>query len=191
MVALNQALVARRLAQGRIELCATREQFAPQVYSAVCEDELRLTQFLPWLEQFRSLLTVADSQRQAARQFDHFHDELRYMIFEKDSNRFLGTISLIKAEHVPFSIGYWLSGNALGQGYMTEAVNLLGEYAHYLLGIEKLHIRVAASNGPSRRVAQRCGYQALDGFWGWDVLGNGREDQLIVYEKTWNFEVDR
>ncbi|MFM2482731.1 GNAT family N-acetyltransferase; N-acetyltransferase [Celerinatantimonas sp. YJH-8] len=182
---LNQTLIARRLSHGRIELRATSEQFAPLIHEAVCRDGARLTYYLPWITNLYSLSEVIHSQREAASQFEHFHDELRYILFPQDSSQFLGTISLIKGENVPFSLGYWLSHDALGCGYITEAVNLLSEYAHHLLSIDQIQIRVAASNGPSRRVAQRCGYQILDGFCGWDILGDGREERLLAYEKKW------
>ncbi|CAG9001609.1 MAG: hypothetical protein CENE_03632 [Candidatus Celerinatantimonas neptuna] len=184
MVKFNQALVARRLQWDRIELRAVSSCYDALVYDSICHDADTLRRYLPWIDQIQSLADMKLSQRRAAEQFIHFHDELRYLIFDHDLDSFAGVLSLIKLDGLPFSLGYWLRQKATGQGYMTESIHLLEDYVHRFLQINDLQIRVAASNGPSRRVAERCGYRLLEPPWPIIRLGEHQiEDKLVIYQK--------
>lgn len=57
-----------------------------------------------------------------------------------------------------FEIGYWLRKSAAGQGYMTEAVRLLTDYAFTSLGANRIQIRCDERNTASAGVARRVGY---------------------------------
>ena len=54
-------------------------------------------------------------------------------------------------------IGYWLSDDAVGYGYMTEAVKALETNA-FKKGLNRIVIRTDAKNVRSDSVPKRCGY---------------------------------
>ncbi len=56
-------------------------------------------------------------------------------------------------------IGYWLGVAYWGQGYATEAVRALIDYAFGDLGHEALQAGARVSNPASRRVLEKCGFQ--------------------------------
>ena len=59
------------------------------------------------------------------------------------------------------SIGYVLSKDYWGQGFMPEAVKAVQQYLFETVGLDFLLISHFVWNGQSRRVIQKCGFQYL------------------------------
>jgi RimJ/RimL family protein N-acetyltransferase len=80
--------------------------------------------------------------------------------------RLLGSFSLMDLRREPGygEIGYWLAAEARGRGVATRAVRLLTDWGHRTLGLERIEIHVDVENTPSHRVAERAGYERLDGL---------------------------
>ncbi len=57
-----------------------------------------------------------------------------------------------------FEIGYWVRASAAGQGYVTEAVKLLVDYAFTQLHANRVEIRCDERNERSAAVARRLGF---------------------------------
>jgi RimJ/RimL family protein N-acetyltransferase len=84
----------------------------------------------------------------------------------------LETVFLIETEGAPcgmigldFScdeapeIGYWLGVNHWGQGFATEAVRAVIDYAFEEHAIDELFAGARVTNPASRRVLEKCGFQ--------------------------------
>lgn len=56
-------------------------------------------------------------------------------------------------------LGYMLAPHARGRGAAGRAVALLTRWCFDELGLERLEMRIAPENQPSRRVARRAGYR--------------------------------
>lgn len=56
-------------------------------------------------------------------------------------------------------IGYWIAADERGQGYATETVDLLCEWAFLDRQLEKLLARVFEGNEPSMRVLEKAGFE--------------------------------
>jgi len=56
-------------------------------------------------------------------------------------------------------VGYWLGPEYWGQGYATEAVNLVVRSAFRSLGLHRIEARVYPWNQASIRLARRCGFR--------------------------------
>ena len=61
------------------------------------------------------------------------------------------------------TLGYWLAQNYQGKGIMTQSCQHLINYAFDELKLEKVELRAAEGNKPSRAVAQRLGMK-LEGI---------------------------
>jgi RimJ/RimL family protein N-acetyltransferase len=70
----------------------------------------------------------------------------------------IGACSIEPREGGP-EIGYWLGVPYWGQGYATEAVRALIDYAFGGLQHEALQAGARVSNPASRRVLEKCGFQ--------------------------------
>lgn len=88
-------------------------------------------------------------------------DPLPLFMFRRSDGRFLGASGYHDCVwNVPrLEIGYWLRKSEQGHGYMTEAVYAISEVALEQWQALRLTIACDASNLPSIRVAERCGYQ--------------------------------
>ena len=82
-----------------------------------------------------------------------------YLIRHKKTNAVLGAIDLMsyKEKHKSAEIGYWLSNDAVGHGYMTESLRALEKVA-FEQGLNRLAILSECENTRSVGVAKRCGY---------------------------------
>ena len=82
-----------------------------------------------------------------------------YLIRNKKTQDLLGVIDLMdyNEKHKSAEIGYWLSDNAVGHGYMTEAVKAL-ETTAFKKGLNRITIRTDTHNIRSDNVPKRCGY---------------------------------
>lgn len=97
---------------------------------------------------------------QAMVNFENFEGELRFSIFEKESNIVIGAIGLIIVDKdIPyFETGYWLRTSSVGNGYITEAVKLVEEYAFKELKAKRVEIKTSDKNVKSYSAAERSGY---------------------------------
>ena len=82
-----------------------------------------------------------------------------YLIRDKKTATLLGVIDLMDCneKYKSAEIGYWLCDDAVGHGYMTEAVKDL-ETAAFKKGFNRIMIRTDTKNKRSDNVPKRCGY---------------------------------
>jgi RimJ/RimL family protein N-acetyltransferase len=70
-----------------------------------------------------------------------------------------GRVELASADRV--EIGYWLSRDATGKGYATEAARAMLDLATDLPGIRQVEIRCDPQNVPSAAVPRRLGFRLV------------------------------
>lgn len=74
----------------------------------------------------------------------------------------------------------------MGHGFATEAAHALIDLAFRATGIGRLHVSCRASNGGSRRVIHKCGFQ-FNGMGMADSLaaGNVPVEHYVLDRRTW------
>ena len=70
----------------------------------------------------------------------------------------VGACGLLMQEQTP-ELGFWLGVPHWGQGYATEALHAVIDYAFTDLGHEALQAGARVTNPASRRVLEKCGFQ--------------------------------
>jgi len=70
----------------------------------------------------------------------------------------IGACGIVLQETVP-ELGYWLGVEHWGQGYATEALHAVIDYAFTDLAHEQLQAGARVTNPASRRVLEKCGFQ--------------------------------
>lgn len=92
-------------------------------------------------------------------------EALRFLIFDKETDEFIGTTGFHSIEwDVPkMEIGYWLDSRVTGKGYMAEAVSALTELAFSTLQCRRLEIQCDAENLKSRAIPEKLGF-VLEGI---------------------------
>ncbi len=143
----------------RLDLRAPRPGDGAELNAAVCETWDELTPWLPWA---RSLPTQEDSEalmREAAAKWLR-REDLWLLVFLKGTNRLVASSGLTRIDwSVPrFELGYWVRRGYARQGYVTEAVRGIVEFAVHTLGAKRLQLHLDIRNDRSRRVAERAGF---------------------------------
>lgn len=88
-----------------------------------------------------------------------------FAIIEKSSEKLLGCVNLLIGDSSNFDIGeqegeigYWIGEPFWGNGYATEAVDLIIDYGLEELGLEQIWCGYFDGNTQSRRVQEKCGF---------------------------------
>ena len=106
-------------------------------------------------DSFNEMLATADSETKRT-----------FLICRYEDDAIVGTITLSQIFHKAFQnayLGYQLFGGFTGNGYMTEAVELVLQYAFNVLGLHRVEANVQPENKPSIAVLERCGF-SREGF---------------------------
>lgn len=131
-----------------------------EVFAAVTESLAELTPWMPWPKEHRSVEDSEASVRRARARFLERAD-LRLLLFLKGTQTLVGGSGLHRIDWtVPkFEIGYWCRTRFTGQGYVTEAVRGISDFAFDVLDARRVEIRCDSRNLSSARVAERAGFR--------------------------------
>ncbi len=121
-----------------------------------------LEELRPWMRWAQAVPSIAEQEtyaREAALRFRN-REDLPLWFYRKSDGLYLGGSGLHNIDwEVPrFEIGYWIRTSAVGQGYVTEAVNGITAMAFDKLKAVRIEIRCDARNQRSAAVALRAGY---------------------------------
>ena len=145
------------LIDNEIELALVHSSFAKELTELVNAQKDYLGEWLPW---------VATCDEKSYRAFVQF--ALHKYADDKglDTNIFyqgnlVGGVSLNNLYHhlKKCDIGYWLDQNHQGRGIMTRSVRAIMDIAKDVYGMDVAEIRAGEHNLPSRKVAERLGFE--------------------------------
>jgi RimJ/RimL family protein N-acetyltransferase len=135
----------------------------------------RLTLRAPRLEDAKTVATLANDRRIAENTARIPHpykmsdaesfitgankagSEAVFLITLRDET-VIGACGIVPQEQTP-ELGYWLGLEYWGQGYATEALHAVIDYAFADLTREALQAGARVTNPASRRVLEKCGFQ--------------------------------
>lgn len=82
-----------------------------------------------------------------------------WAITRRDDAVLIGAIAVrIVRAHRTGDLGYWLAVPAWGQGFMTEAIEIVADHAFGSLDLHRLEARCFPDNPASARVLEKCGF---------------------------------
>jgi RimJ/RimL family protein N-acetyltransferase len=152
------------------------------VYEAITASEAELKPWLLFMQKEQSELNTEANIREAHVKF-LTRENLRLLIFLKDTGQFVGSSSLHHPNwDVPkFEIGYWIDTRYRGNGYMTEAIQGITSYAFNELKARRVEIRCDSLNIKSRAIPERIGFNMEGILRNEDISvdGNGLRDTCI------------
>lgn len=108
--------------------------------------------------------------------------EIAFLI-TKQNGAIIGACGIASQDGVP-DVGYWLGVKYWGQGYATEAVRALIDFAFTELDHEHLQAGARVTNPASRRILEKCGFQ-------WTGVGLCRIRALSSSAPIDRFRLDR
>lgn len=131
-----------------------------ELNAAVVESLAELRPWMPWAQKAP---TLEESEAEIRRGHARFlvREDLWLLLFLKGSNTLVGSSGLHRPDwKIPsFEIGYWVRNSYAGQGYITEAVHGISDFAFKQLNATRLTITCDARNKKSAEVANRTGFK--------------------------------
>jgi RimJ/RimL family protein N-acetyltransferase len=154
----------------------------PELFAAIRESHDELKPWMPWVESHK---TTDNSEESARRGWVEFleRSDLRMHLFLKDSGTLVGSSGLHRIDwSVPkFEIGYWCRTRFAGQGYITEAVRGISDFAFDVLDANRLEIRCDSLNHRSVKVAKRAGFHLEGELRNAEVGPDGSLRNILVF----------
>ncbi|MBJ6360101.1 GNAT family N-acetyltransferase [Paenibacillus sp. GCM10012307] len=155
------------------------------VNEAIRDSIEELRPWMPWAQTVPSVEDTESNIRYARLDFLARRD-LRLHIFLKKTGELVGGSGLhrIDWQARKFEIGYWARTSQVGNGYITEAVHAITNYAIHELQANRIEIRCDSRNSNSRKVAERSGY-TFEGTLRNDACDvNGGLRHTLVFSKV-------
>lgn len=143
----------------RIRVAAYQAGQGQALFDAVNEDVEHLLPYMVWARGHTSVEESEKVVRRAAARFS-LREDFTMGMWDRERNRFLGGTGLHRMDwSIPsFEIGYWIRRSETGNGYVTEATQILTRAAFRALRAERVFIRVSTQNEPSLRIPRRLGF---------------------------------
>lgn len=108
--------------------------------------------------------------------------QLRLMVVRREDKRTLGTVDI--TDFVPLhsrgAVGIAIHKDYRRQGYASDALGLLCEYAFGFLFVHQLYAHIAADNEASRRLFSSCGFTQYGLLKDWILTGEGYKDAILM-----------
>ena len=114
---------------------------------------------------------------------DLFADrQLRLVIVQQSTGTSVGLIDLFGYEpmHARAEVGFVVHESYRGQGYATQALRLLCDYAFRFLSLQQLTAHVLADNEASRRAFRACGFAECGVLRRWWRVDGAYKDALVL-----------
>ena len=139
----------------------------PDAAAAVREYGLRTAEYHePWdpirPADYWELPVVADRLVSQVLEAEQDRSLCLFLTLKSDPGRVIGAANLrniVRGAMQGGTLGYGLAPDAVGNGYMTEAVGRIVDIAFLDLGLHRVEVNIMPRNGRSLGVAQRCGFQ--------------------------------
>lgn len=134
---------------------------APALHAAIVESRDHLRPWEAFADWFQTLAetTAWIERRKLERQRGTAYATGLWL---RTSGQFVGGAELfdktLPGEPVVFMLAYWLRKSAQGNGYITEAVCTLSDYAFTSLRAMRVYLEINARNRRSIAVAERTGF---------------------------------
>lgn len=144
------------LETSRFILEASSEKHAERAYNLIDSCRDYLGEFIEWAYDF-SLDNAMKSYSQKAESFAK-KQAFDYSIIDKQTNKFLGSISLIIKQNGVVSVGFWLDETEQGRGVISESLNMLIDFSFNNTTIEKILLQANIDNIKSQKVAEKAGF---------------------------------
>ena len=146
---------------------------------------LFLREYLLWVDRnnfFQDIVSTTDMFIDLWNKGENY----AYSIVLNDTDKAIGSIDIhnIDLSNHSAEIGYWLSKDYNGKGYMSEAVKLIEKQA-FNSGINRMVIKAEVNNVASSRVAEKNNY-VFEGIHKQEILKYDEFRDVKVYAKLKN-----
>jgi len=155
---------------------------AQDIFNIIDNERDYLGEWLPFVQTTKE---PADTLKYVTAVVNAPEECFEWIFAIRKMNRFIGLIGFkdTDRQNKRTEIGYWLSEKYQKQGIMTKCVERLCTFAFEDLGMNRIEIKCAVNNFPSRRIPERLGFR-LEGIErDGELLANNIFTDIAVYSK--------
>jgi len=140
-----------------ISLDQLSDKDAVEIFNAIDQQRTYLGQWLPFVAFTKKL---EDTQAFISSVMKLPESEREYTFIIRENNVFAGIIGFKCTDKANrrTEIGYWLREEFQGRGIMTKCVAKLCAFAFTQLVMNRIQIKCAVGNTPSRKIPQRLNF---------------------------------
>jgi ribosomal-protein-serine acetyltransferase len=162
-----------------ITLVPLAEHHAEDLFSLVEKNRTQLGEWLPWVDNMRSVQAFAAYIDRCKKQHEQGTDYSYMIIVDGKAAGRIG-VHYIDNYNKLGAIGYWLGQTFSGRGIITKASRALIDFCFRQLNLNRIEIRCAAGNEKSAAVAERLNF-TKEGILRQAELVNGQFFDLVLY----------
>ncbi|AXI00314.1 GNAT family N-acetyltransferase [Sporosarcina sp. PTS2304] len=164
------------IATERLLMRAPELHDSMDVWGAVARSMPSLRRFTAWAQEELTIETTEEHVRQCVADFIA-RKNLYFYLFLKETGEFIGSVGLCSIDWGirKFDLDYWLDTKFEGQGFMTEAVKALTDFAFEQLQAERVEYHCDEKHSKGRAVAKRSGFE-LEGILRKNALSANGQD---------------
>lgn len=149
----------------RLYLKTFQAGYGSFIYEAVMESYELLFPWKIWILNDKDNLKPQDYEKFGMRKIQLLKEnkDITFLIFEKDTNKFIGVVSLnqiILEENLGF-LGFWIRQSCMGQGYAQEAANCLINFAFNELKFSQIKAVHGNGNIQSEKTLLKLGFELV------------------------------
>ena len=122
----------------RVTLKALRDEDALDLWNALEASRDHLTRWMPWVKDHNSLEFSREYVRRMQAKWI-LREDMPMCMRRKADSQFLGAVGLHRIDWLipAMEIGYWICPDKAGNGYVTEAVKLVTNFAFRQMRAER------------------------------------------------------
>lgn len=143
---------------GALQLRQLEGHQAPLLFALTEKNRADLRRWLPWLDDNT---TEEDSRSFIDSGLERYtnRESLELGIWHREALVGMVAFNQFSWGARNGELGYWLDAEARGQGIMTRSCRALIAHAFAELDLNRIEIRCAAGNAPSRAIPERLGFR--------------------------------
>jgi [ribosomal protein S5]-alanine N-acetyltransferase len=161
-----------------LRLREVQEQDADELFMIFSDDETMRYYGMDPMKNKAQAVELANAFIQGFQK----RETIRWAITEKGQDRLIGTCGFHNwsKSHSRIEVGYELSKNMRGKGYMLEALNGIFHYGFTEMNLNRIGATISPLNQPSINVVKRLGFDE-EGLLKEYVHSNGEFHDLTMY----------
>ena len=152
----------RELQSERLLLRKLADQDVSDIFEIYSDPEVML-----YFDDRYAFKELSEAEQMIREYNNAFHDKtgMRWGIVLKDSGKLIGTCGFhaISDYHKRIEIGYDLNRNYWGNGFMSETLSLIIDYAYNISDVNRVEAFVETPNKASRSLLEKLGFR-LEGI---------------------------
>jgi [ribosomal protein S5]-alanine N-acetyltransferase len=181
--------ISVQLESSRVVLRAPRATDIPELRSVLVRNGDHLRPFSPSPPPGTNPVGLTELSRSIGRHRRDWKAGAGYVFIttlRESREPIIGRVALTSVTRGPFQsaqLGYWIDAGCVGQGLMSEAVDLVLGFAFDTLALHRVQAAVMPRNGPSRRILERRHFRE-EGYATRYLRIAGRWEDHLLYALT-------